>query len=33
MANGCRVVAVESLKCDQCRYGAICDAGYFRVRE
>jgi len=33
MLNGCRIMAVESLKCDKCAYGPICDAGYFRAKD
>ena len=29
LVNGCRIVAAEHLECAKCRYGSICQGGYF----
>jgi hypothetical protein len=27
--HGCRIVSVETLECEKCRYASICEGGYF----
>jgi hypothetical protein len=31
--HGCRIVSVESLECEKCRYESICKEGYFRSQK